>query len=1017
MPPRTTVCFDRAPVRPILGNPTTVPPGLSLKPTRLASAFTVVTGIVVWTVSALIAAPQPPQGQPPTSSHSTEHGDVDSDQVLARAVAVVLATNCLECHRGAAPQGGLDLTRRPAALRGGESGPPIVAGNPDKSLLWKRVEAHEMPPKHRLSEADKQTLKQWIARGAKWGTGPIDFFQFSSSQRAGYDWWALRPLHQPNLPAATNDASPINEIDRFIHARLRANGLAPAPRADPRTLLRRLHFDLLGLPASPEAIGSFEANPSQTCWEQLVNELLASKHYGERWARHWLDVARFGESHGYEYNVPRKDAWHYRDWVIRSLNRDLPYDRFAHMQIAGDIVEPHTVDGAAAAGFLVAGIHNTVLGKNPLMKASARHDELEEIAGTVAQTFLGLTVNCARCHDHKFDPISTEEYYQFIAALDGVTHGQRTISGPSSANALTTRHQLENERDQLQGQLIDLVLARGGQPSRAANQMTLRDPIPANRKGVQYRISVKIAPTVWAAAAQATQDRDGISVRVIRQDGSVLASHRMRAGAWQNKNTRTFLERHFAYSGDGTGGVVMQISSFPIHANRFGGAVDDLTIVDDANRTIFRDSFDTLKHHHPPGVQADTQNRVYFGSTSRHWKHSGTNAIHSVEHRPGNLGVQFYGGTASGPRPRAVTEKEKQIQAHLVKLDSQINGLSVRSKVSVFTVVPGTPVAMRILDRGQVTSPGKPVPPGGLRAIATISSSFGIRPDATDAERRTKLADWITHRDNGPFHRVIVNRIWHYHFGQGLIDSPNDLGFNGGRPSHPELLNWLAVWFRENGYSLKKLHRLIVTSSTYQQSSSAASNAAQLRAQSRDQTNRLLWRQNPRRIDAETLRDSLLDIAGQLNRRRFGPGFEDVRIETVGAAHYYIAVDRVGDAFNRRTIYRWQVRGERSALLETFDCPDPSTTAPRRNVTTTPSQALSQWNHPFVLRMARKLADRVTRESGSDVARQVVRAWRLVLGRAPDDEEKERAIRLVAKHDLSLLARVLFNCNELILIE
>ena len=443
---------------------------------------------------------------------------------------------------------------------------------------------------------------------------------------------------------------------------------------------------------------------------------------------------------------PGKDAWHYRDWVIRSLNRDLPYDRFAHMQIAGDIVEPHTVDGAAAAGFLVAGIHNTVLGKNPLMKASARHDELEEIAGTVAQTFLGLTVNCARCHDHKFDPISTEEYYQFIAALDGVTHGQRTISGPSSANALTTRHQLENERDQLQGQLIDLVLARGGQPSSAANQMTLRDPIPANRKGVQYRISVKIAPTVWAAAAQATQDRDGISVRVIRKDGSVLASHRMRAGAWQNKNTRTFLERHFTYSGDGTGRVVMQISSFPIHANRFGGAVDDLTIVDDADRTIFRDRFDTLKHHHPPGAQADTQNRVYFGSTSRHWQHSGTNAIHSVEHQPGNLGVQFYGGTASGPHPRAVTEKEKTdpSASRKARLPNQwargsIQGIRFHSRT-------GHPKRDAHSRPRPSDKPGKTGSPGGLRAIATISSSFGIRPDATDAERRTKLADWITHR-------------------------------------------------------------------------------------------------------------------------------------------------------------------------------------------------------------------------------------------------------------------------------
>lgn len=324
---------------------------------------------------------------------------------------------------------------------------------------------------------------------------------------------------------------------------------------------------------------------------------------------------------------------------------------------------------------------------------------------------------------------------------------------------------------------------------------------------------------------------------------------------------------------------------------------------------------------------------------------------------------------------------------------------------------------MRVHLRGSVTNLGDEVEPGGLMAVRNLSPSFGASRLNSDSQRRRKLAEWICHPNNGPFHRVIVNRVWHYHFGRGLVDSPSDLGFNGGRPSHPALLNWLAVWFRDHGYSLKKLHHLILTSLTYQQSSLVTLNPSHSAAMGIDQNNLLLWRQNARRINAEVFRDSILEFAGALNRERFGPGFKDVKVETVGSAHYYIAMDPVGEPFNRRTIYRWQVRGQRSALLDTFDCPDPSTATPVRNVTTTPSQALSQWNHPFILRMSGRFAQRVGREAGPDIAKQIKRAYRLVLGRDPDDEEAGLAGKLVKENGLALFARVLFNCNESIWIE
>ena len=966
--------------------------------------------LVVEVQPAQSAQPQPPEA---ASQRAASLPEIFFDQM----VSPILSTHCLSCHRGAKGKAGLDLTQRRNALRGGDSGPAIVAGNARKSLLWQRIQADEMPPKKPLDKKSKEIIKRWIQNGAQWGNELTDAARLSTEQHAGYDWWSLKPLLPVKIPPASRNTIVVNEIDRFVQALLHDNGLRPGPRANPRVLIRRIHFDLLGLPAPPDLIDRFTEHPTQDHWERIVDELLDSRHYGERWARHWLDVARFGESHGYEYNVPRTGTWHYRDWIIRSLNRDLPYNQFAELQIAGDLVSPDSISGAAAVGFLVAGIHNTVLGKNPLMKLAARHDELEEMAGTVAQTFLGLTVNCARCHDHKFDPISTREYYQFIAALGGVTHGSRQITNLATPAARKKLRELEDKRDNLQGQLVNSIWERNGFTETATNQITLKEPTPANQAGVQYHVSLKIAPTVWATAAQATGARDGLSLRVVRQNGSLLASHYMKPGVWKNEQAGTFIDKTFTYRGDGTGRLTFQISAFPIHTNRFGACLDSITVTDESEHTVFHETFADLQHVHAPGSQVATRHKVFHGSSSRRWAHSGTGAIHAVEHQPGHFAVQFYSGPINATLPNPVATKEKHYQSGIESLNKEIDKLRKQFSTPVFTVIPAAPGIMRVLERGDVTNPGNPVLPGGLKAIAEIPSSFGLSQQATDAERRRKLAQWITHPKNGPFHRTIVNRIWHYHFGRGIVASPNDLGFNGGRPSHPALLDWLAGWFRSNGYSLKQLHRLIVNSATYQQTSNPALHPFRDIAIRTDQANRLLWRQNAQRVDAETLRDSILEIAGVLNRTLHGPGFKDVRIEKVGAAHYYIAIDPIGAAFNRRTIYRWQVRGERNSLLETFDCPDPSTTTPRRNVTTTPSQALSQWNHPFVLRMADHLAHRVVKDSGPQIAHQVDRMWKLVLGRTPDDEERDRAIQLVRKHNLTLLARVLFNCNEAILIE
>ena len=570
--------------------------------------------------------------------------------------------------------------------------------------------------------------------------------------------WAFEPLREVAVPVGEG-----HTIDGFVRQRLAKAGLVQNGTATPGALVRRVHFNLIGLPPEPEVIRSFEQNPTGEAYLKLVDKLLASPLYGERWARHWLDVARYGESNGFEYNEPRRNAWPYRDWVIDAFNADMPYDEFARMQLVGDVLRPGA-EGAAAVGFLVAGMHNTVLPANFVLKQQARADELGEMMGVVGQSFLGLTIQCARCHDHKVDPISTEEYYSFAAAFTGVRHGERNING-------------------------------------------------ANPK-------------------------------------------------------------------------------------------------------------------------------------------------------------------------------------------------------KMFTAKAGKPAVMRVHLRGNAGTLGDEVPPGAVSAVRGIRPDLKLTSATPDAERRRAMAGWITHRDNPLFNRVIVNRVWHWHFGRGLVSTPSDFGATGTRPSHPELLDWLAGWFRDNGYQLKALHRLIMTSETYRQSARANTAALQV-----DRDNLLLWRFSPRRVEGEVLRDSLLYVSNALNTRQGGPGFEDVKEIHFNAGRYYHPIVREGPEFDRRTVYRFSPRGGRDSLLDGFDCPDPSTTTPARAVTTTPLQALSLRNSPFVWRLAKRLAKRVEREAGKNTTAQVERAWLLCLGRSPDANEARAAVELVWEHGLPALGRVLFNSGEFVFIE
>ena len=978
-----------------------------------------------------------------------------------RQIAPLLASRCLECHSGPSPKGKLDLSDRGRSLRGGETGPALVPRRAADSLVWVRIMQDDMPPKHPLPKTERTLLHRWISEGARWGTNPIDRFRYTTESRAGYNWWSLLPLAPPVPPAITAETKrhsrwPRNDIDRFVLARLVRQGLSPAPAASPRALIRRLFVDLHGLPPDPGTVAAFVANPSETAYETLVDRLLASPHYGERWGRHWLDVVRFGESNGFERNAPRTTFWHYRDWVIQALNQDMPYDRFAQLQLAGDLILPG-VEGAAAAGFLVAGVHNTVVGGSKRMKLLARQDELEELVGTVGQTFLGLTINCGRCHDHKFDPIPSSEYYRVVAALDGVVHGERDVAQPEQAarqaivdtqiRSLQQRLALLETRARASVLKARKKKAPTKTPSPDLPRPTaswnfdsdFRDSIgslhgrPVGGARLEKGAVVVDGKTAYVQTAKLTKPLAEKTLEawvqlanLTQRGGGVISIQASGGGVF---DAIVYGEREPGHWMAGSNGFVRTRS--------FAGSVETMATTKPVHFAI---------SYQADGTITGYRNGRLYGKAYRtgFQKYSAGNAeiVFGLRHAPagGNkmlsariLQARLY-DRALSPKAiaasagaesefvsarsllAAMTANERTQHAVLGKqlttLETESRKLATLARAKLYTVTPRQPEKMRIHIRGSVTNYGPTVTPGGISAVPGLPADFGLAADAPDSSRRRKLAAWITSPQNPLFTRVMVNRVWHYHFGRGIVSTPSDFGFNGARPSHPRLLEWLAARFTADGFRIKSLHRTILLSATYRQ----ASRPRPLPL-ARDANNRLLWRMSPRRIEAEVLRDSILAVAGQLDITRGGPGFVDVSITPNNGTTYYEPFDKNDPALNRRTIYRFTPRGGRSAVLDTFDCPDPSIAAPRRNVTTTPLQALSLLNNAFVLRMAAYFATRIADDVGDDIDRQITRGWQLAVQHAPDPRQRRLSRKLIRNHGLPTLCRALFNTNDFIIIE
>ena len=987
-----------------------------------------------------------------------------------RDIRSIFSARCVACHGPNKQKAELRLDAKSFALRGGESGPIIVAGKSGESLLWQRVfstnDDERMPPTGKpLTSEQLAKLKKWIDAGAVWPESDADRTAANDKRREHWSWQSIKRVTPPS------DGHP---IDAFLNAKLSVNGLKMSPEADRRTLIRRLTFDLLGLPPTPEEVEAFEKDRDPQTYDKLVDRLLESPHYGERWARHWLDIAHYADTHGFERDQRRDNAWRYRDWVIRALNSDKPYDDFLRDQIAGDVLRPDDPDAVIATGFLAAGPWDFV-GQaetpSPVLKRLARADDLDDMLTQVMTAACGVTINCARCHDHKLDPISQREYYGLTAVFAGVKRGERDVSTIEVRDLAARKQSLNAELQEvrtkqarLSGRHFDLADIVGGGDGLGTGKLGEGiDPITGKPQSAKRELLEGAKPNVFARST--VKFVDGVVIPDLTPEGTQITS----TGLKVMKPPRT------------SGQVWDAIRFGPVNSQfstKLDGvdyAVDGHTLLSlHANVAI---TFDlaALREAGAPAEMKFTATAGYFGQTPRNgasffvYVDGELKAIQkNIGREDGGITVEVVlpaaarfltlmstdGGNGIGhdqicfadpwltaAQSSAMSDEDKaelgRLQQRRTELEKQLTSLPAPTKV--YAVITETPPPVKLMKRGDPEQPADEVSPTSLACVAGLKPELGTS-QSSDGDRRKAFADWVTFPSNPLTRRVIVNRLWHYHFGAGLVETPSDFGFGGSLPSHPELLDWLADELLAQRWSLKAIHRLICTSAAYRQQvwhnaprqggkapaepfdSRTAKNAGSAgtspsqRAIAIDASNRLLWRMNPRRLDAESLRDAVLTVSGKLNSTMFGPGYRDFEYQEEYAPVYRYITPDSPDLW-RRSVYRFAVRTTTHQFLTTLDCPSPANLVPARNTTTTALQSLALLNNDFMLRQSGYFADRVKADAGTEPMAQVTRAFQLAFGRRPSPTETDAGLALVRSRDLTQLCRMLLNANEFVYVD
>lgn len=815
----------------------------------------------------------------------------------ARRVFDIFKTSCLECH-GESRKGSLDLRTHATLIKGGASGRVVVPHDPGQSRLFLLVSHADpddvMPLKRpKLPDEDIETIRQWIEDGGsleavedavpeeRRSSAALAVLENRPIRPQDRQYWAFQKPQRPPVPPiapmpAHQTAPSRNPIDAFLLASMQAKGVTPAPLANRRTLIRRAYLDVLGLPPSPEEVEAFVNDRSPEAWPTLVDKLLASPHYGERWARHWLDLVRYADSGGFEFDVDRREAWRYRDYVVRAFNSDKPYAQFVREQIAGDEYAPVTDDARIATGFLRLGPEGGGGGER------GRQDSLEDVIGATTLTFTGLTVACARCHNHKFDPIPQKDYYR----IQAVFASTRAMEHP-----LVPAHEVQAHRQETAR--IEALLKPLQQSKRELEAPYLQQLVER-----EIALLPEYLQTAWKTPAAERTDGQKLNVAQIE-------------------------------------------------------------------RTLQRDSLRAkITEEHIVGIMPA-----------------------EVKARHATVKVEMAAIDAKKPGPfptaRAIAEGGRE------------------ARPTYF------------LHRGSPDARGSVMAPGVLSVAAETEPEFPAPPaDAGSSWRRRGFAEWLVSPDNPLTARVMVNRLWQHHFGEGIVRTPSNFGKMGDPPSHPELLDWLAVEFVERGWSLKAMHRLMLTSDTYQMSShDIPANVAV------DPDNRVFWRMPRQRLEAEALRDVILAAAGSLDRTLGGPNmfpYIDPDLFEVSSKRNWPGKPDSDPSTWRRSLYVFSKRSIRYPLFEAFDQPNLVNSVDRRHRSTVAPQALLLMNNSFVLLQSEQFAKRLQAEAGQDLPGQVERAFRIALARPPDPVERQKAIAFVQQDGLAAFCHALFNLNEFV---
>lgn len=922
----------------------------------------------------------------------------------------VLVEHCEQCHSVSAQQknklkGGLFLDTKDGVLKGGDTGPALVAHKPDESLLIKAIRWTDsdtaMPPKKKLPDSIVDDFVKWVAMGAPDPrVGAAGQAKREINVEEGRRHWAFQPLTDPKIPSVRDASWPKGDIDRFLLAKQEERQIHPAPQAAPAQLLRRLHLDLVGLPPTPEEVAAFEKDPSHTHYTQIVERLLERPQYGERWGRHWLDIVRFAESGGYEFDGFRPGAYFYRDWVIKALNADMPYNEFVKRQLAGDVLGGDPIEAAAATGFLVAGPYpGQITAKT---KERIRYDQLDDMISTAGGALLGLTLGCVRCHDHKYDPIAQTDYYALAAALARTEHGEIKIEKPNSdtdkKKAVYAAHStaLKTLQEAFAKDRLDALLSAQAAANPApwqsleafhvSAQTTFLEATP---KGVVIYTGNKTKDDVYTLKFRTLQKEikgirlDAFSDDKLPKKGPGLSDN----GNFVLSDVKVLVKPLDPASKEKPKTLVLKAfaatheqANYPL-ANAVdnnpgsGWAIDPQQGKDHA--AVF--NVEGANNLFEGGSELEVSLRFtgYFGL--------GRFRL-SFSHQPENPGLTATVAPQDHSELAIAKEIEPSKRNHPVLRDSIIRWLSNSNPdaakiaaaefelqkhlprpeyVNVYSTKNGG-ADVFLLRRGEVDNKAGKADVGFIQVLSRAESTRWV--DSPKTHPRVALGQWMTDENNGAGNllaRVMVNRIWKHHFGKGIVPTANDFGIQGEKPSHPELLDHIATRFIQDGWQMKALHRRIVTSAAYQMGHSAEPVARKA-----DPDNTLLWHRPSKRLEAEAIRDSLLAVSGTLSPDMFGPSMANLDSP-------------------KRSVYLRVKRSELIPFLTLFDAPEPTQSIGDRGITTLPTQALTMLNSPFVRNAASKLAARALAKDPTATG-ALDHAFRIALSRLPDASEHER---------------------------